>query len=471
MERVSAFMGIDLGTTGIRIIVSDERGNVVCRASRGVETSFVPSEDQRISEQDPALWEPVLKDALKTVLQEVLGSEEEYDLKAVCCDSTSGTILPVDMNFQPVYNAILHNDTRAYEESDYINKNTSLTVQPSFALSKILWIKRHMRFIHAADYIRGLISGDFDVTDFSNAVKTGYDLVSDTWPDEIEDVLEIPKEKLPRVEWTGRVIGELKEGIWKRSGVKKHVQVIAGATDSTTGFYSSGARKPGDWNTTLGTVLGIKGISEKLIKDPDGLLYAHRHPEGFWLPGAASSSGGEAVKAFFGNRIEEYDSRAENMSPTGSLIYPLVHKGEKLPFMNNDASGFINMNICNPLHLYKGILEGLAYVERMIYEKIERLGYPVGDRIFTMGGGTKSDAWMKSRAGVLKKGVYRAEVIDTAFGSCIIAASGVYYKNLSEAIENMVHTETVFEPETHETVLYDELYERFVAECKNRGLF
>jgi hypothetical protein len=47
----------------------------------------------------------------------------------------------------------------------------------------------------------------------------------------------------------------------------------------------------------------------------------------------------------------------------------------------------------------------------------------------------------------------------------------VYYKNLSEAIENMVRTETVFEPDTHEAFLYDELYERFVAECKNRGLF
>jgi sugar (pentulose or hexulose) kinase len=479
MERLPAFMGIDLGTTGIRIIVSDERGNVVCMASRGVEKSFVPSEDRRISEQNTALWEPVLKDALKTALQEVLDSEEEYDLKAVCCDSTSGTVLPVDRNFRPVYNAILHNDTRAYEESDYINKNTTLTVQPSFALSKILWFKRHRedvynntyRFIHAADYIRGLISDGFDITDFSNAVKTGYDLASDKWPDEIEDVLEIPKEKLPKVEWTGRVIGELKEDIWQRSGAKKCVKVVAGATDSTTGFYSSGARKPGDWNTTLGTVLGIKGISERFIKDPEGLLYTHRHPEGFWLPGAASSSGGEILKAFFGNSVEEYDNKAEKMSPTGSLIYPLVHRGEKLPFMNNDAYGFINMNICDPLHLYKGILEGLAYVERMIYEKIERLGYPVGDRVFTMGGGAKSEAWMKSRAGVLNKGIYRAEVTDTAFGSCIIAASGVHYKNLSEAIENMVRTKTVFEPDANETALYDELYERFVAECRDRGLF
>jgi xylulokinase len=468
-------MGIDLGTIGIRVMVSDESGRVIGSSSRGVEGSFISSENPKISEQNPMLWHSALKDAL----QELSHSADDINLKAVCCDSTSGTIIPVDSNYQPLYNAILHNDTRAGEESKYINENTTLSVKPSFALSKILWIKRNRedvyektyKFIHAADYIKGLISGEFCTTDFSNAVKTGYDLVNEKWSDEIENVLGISKDMLPAVKRTGSVVGELRDEIQKELGIKDNVKVVAGATDSTTGFYSSGAKKPGDWNTTLGTVLGIKGISEKFIKDPEGLFYAHRHPEGFWLPGAASSSGGEILRAFFGNRVEEYDNKASELLPTGALIYPLVHKGEKLPFMNNDATGFVDMNSCDPLHLYKGILEGLAFVERMIYEKVERLGYSVGDKVFSMGGGTKSLTWMKGRAGALKRNVNKAEVTETAFGSCVIAAGGVHYKTLSDAIANMVRIDKVFEPDKDEADRFDEIYEKFVAECRNRGLF
>ena len=269
MARIPVFMGIDLGTTGIRIMVCDENGKVIKSSKRGVEDSFISSENQKVSEQNPIMWEPALQDTF----QDVLASAGIYDLKAVCCDSTSGTIIPVDRDFRPVYNAILHNDTRANEESKYINGHTSISVKPSFSLSKILWIKRNRedvyektyKFIHAADYIKGLISGEFDTTDFSNAVKTGYDLINEKWPDEIERTLCISKDKLPGVVKTSDICGELKADIQKEAGIKDRVKVVAGATDSTTGFYSSGARILGDWNTTLGTVLGIKGISGKYI--------------------------------------------------------------------------------------------------------------------------------------------------------------------------------------------------------------
>ena len=81
--------------------------------------------------------------------------------------------------------------------------------------------------------------------------------------------------------------------------------------------------------------------------DPEGLLYAHRHPEGYWLPGAASNTGGESVRMFFGDRLEEYDRDIEAMPPTGCLIYPLARKSEKFPFLNMDARGFINCEISN----------------------------------------------------------------------------------------------------------------------------
>ena len=475
MKRKAAFAGIDLGTTGIRIIVADEHGLVLSVHTENILDSTVQSEDPRASEQDPRFW----REALLSLLPRGLRLEEEFELRAICVDSTSGTIIPVDFRGEPLYRAILHNDVRAEEESRRINDATGINVKPSFALSKILWIKNNLpelfektcMFIHAADFVKGLISGDFATTDFSNAVKTGYDLEAFRWPPSIENVLHIPLNKLPGVVKTGEVFGELRAALREELGISNRVPVVAGATDSTTSFYSSGAEQVGDWNTTVGTVLGIRGIASEFIIDPQGLLYAHRHPEGYWLPGAASNTGGEAVRMFFGDRLAEYDVKIEGTPPTGGLIYPLARKSEKFPFLNMHAAGFINCTLSTPFALFKGFLEGVAFVERMIYERIGHIGYGVGERIYTMGGGAYSSPWMRIRADVLKRMVCRAREVEAAFGAAIIAASGVHFKNLTEAIEHMVTIQTVVEPDRENTRIYNDLYERFLDECRSRGLF
>ncbi|MFW6138619.1 MAG: FGGY-family carbohydrate kinase [Spirochaetota bacterium] len=475
MGKKPVFLGIDLGTTGMRAIVADQKGEVVRSETEEVHKSFVESKDEKISEQDPREWEP----ALFAVLRSILGCCRSCHLMGICVDSTSGTILAVGPDHRPLHHALLHNDIRAQQESSYIKEHTGINVKPSFALSKILWIKNNMpelfekthKFIHAADYLRGLISGDFDTTDFSNAVKTGYDLKQYRWPSSISSKLGIPQDKLPRVVKTGDVTGELKKELAQDFGVDYPVKIVAGATDSTTSFYSSGAKQVGDWNTTLGTVLGIRGIASQFISDPEGLLYAHRHPQGFWLPGAASNTGGEGLKAYFGDRLKEYDRKVEDFSPTGGLVYPLVRKSEKFPFLNMDASGFINMSLTTPVQMFKAFLEGISFVERMIYQKIQKIGYQVNERVFSMGGGAYSMPWMHIRANILKKNICRARVVETAFGSAIIAAAGVYYQNLNQAIEHMTELDCTIEPEPEISKKYDDIYHQFLQECRRRGLF
>jgi sugar (pentulose or hexulose) kinase len=475
MGKKAAFAGIDLGTTGIRIIVADEGGGIVSTSTANILASTVQSDDPGASEQDPCVW----REALFSLLQRGLDLDGDHELMAVAVDSTSGTIIPVDEGGAPLYNALMHNDIRAQEEAGSILAETGMSVKPSFALPKILWMKRHRpavferasRFIHAADYIRGLITGDFQITDFSNAVKTGYDLENMCWPPSIESVLHIPLEKLPGVVKTGEVCGTLLPRFCEELTGGKSVSVVAGATDSTTSFYSSGAEHIGDWNTTVGTVLGIRGIAPEFIVDPEGLLYAHRHPEGFWLPGAASNTGGEAVRMYFGDRLEEYDELIQDTPPTGSLIYPLARKSEKFPFLNMNAVGFIDCTIDTPPMLFKGFLEGVAFVERMIYERIERIGYHVGDAVFSMGGGAYSDPWLHIRADILDRKICRAREVEAAFGAAIIAASGVHFSSLSEAIRHMVSIDTIVEPQPEQVGVYEDVYGRFLEKCRQRGLF
>jgi len=270
---------------------------------------------------------------------------------------------------------------------------------------------------------------------------------------------------------TGDTAGELRRELGEAAGADGRVPVVAGATDSTTGFYASGVEKPGDWNTTLGTGLGFRGMAERFIPDPEGLVYAHRHPEGCWLPGAASNTGGEALRLFFGDRLEEYDRMIEGAPPTGGLVYPLVRRGEKLPFRNPRASGFVNAPLGTPGLLFKAFLEGLAYLERMTYEKIAGIGYPVGDRVFCMGGGAGSAPWLRIRAGVLGRRMCRARHADTAFGAAVIAAAGAHYGSLGAAVRRMVRCGRVIDPDPGQRGRYEELYGRFVEECRARGLF
>ena len=88
-----------------------------------------------------------------------------------------------------------------------------------------------------------------------------------------------------------------------------------------------------------------------------------------------------------------------------------------------------------------------------------------------MGGGAYSIPWMNIRASILKKNIYKAKEVETAFGAAIIASSGVYYKNLTEAIDNMVNIDLIVEPDDKVSSMYDELYKKFIFECKSRNFF
>jgi sugar (pentulose or hexulose) kinase len=139
MGKKIAFLGIDMGTTGIRTILSDARGKILSVFTGNVLSSTVVSSDDKVSEQDPKYW----KSALLDILQRALASIGAYELRAIAVDSTSGTIIPIDKRGQPLYRALMHNDVRAQEEARFIFKNIGMNVKPSFALSKILWIKNN----------------------------------------------------------------------------------------------------------------------------------------------------------------------------------------------------------------------------------------------------------------------------------------------------------------------------------------
>src|SRR5690606_34775069 len=130
--------------------------------------------------------------------------------------------------------------------------------------------------------------------------------------------------------------------------------------------------------------------------------YSHRHPDGYWMPGGASNTGADWVNTGFAERLEHFNQTAESLIPTGKAAWPLLQEGERFPFISPAARGFAPSGLTKE-ELYTAYMEGVAYIERMAYELIESLSGEKATAIYTAGGGSNSEVWLRIRSCVLNK--------------------------------------------------------------------
>lgn len=481
-------LGLDVGTQGARVIVCSESGAVVAQSSRPFGgDAAVAGLQPGWFEQRPEAWWEAAACALRDVADSLKAlGRDSAEIRAIAVDSTSGTVLSVDSAGEALRPALMYNDGRAEEEAQKCNNAASDLISrlgyrfgSSFGLPKVLWLarrepdtwRRTHRVIHASDYIVGRLTGDFSKSDSSNAMKTGYDLACSRWPTFISDSLGIEIDKLPEVVAPGEPIGCVSHGCAIETGLAPGTMVVGGVSDGTAGFVASGAASPGEWNSTVGTTLVMRGVSESLVKDEAGRVYCHRHPDGFWLPGGASNVGGECLaKLFPGEDYDELSRQIADRLPSGLLVYPLVRLGERLPFIDPHARGFVAGVHHGRRQLYAGYLEGVAFVERWCCELMGELGAVVGDTIYATGGGARSLEWMRIRASVLNKRLVRPAVAESAMGAAMVAASRTVFSSLSEASRAMVKYDARIDPDNRLVEAYDEHYLAFREECASRGL-
>jgi sugar (pentulose or hexulose) kinase len=432
------------------------------------------------------MWRQSLMDALKQAV-DAMGTmgESAASILALAATSTSGTLCLVDEAGNSVRPALMYSDARAAIESEQVQQAGAEVADklgsrfaPSFAISKLRWLQVHepesLRaarwFLSPADLVTSWISGAWGVADWTSALKWGYDIVDLRWPTFIFDRLLFDRHKFPRVISPGSVVGYVSADMAAQTWLATSTLVIAGATDGTASQFASGAVSPGQWNSTLGTTLVLKGVSEQLLRDPLGRVYCHRHPDGYWLPGGASSTGADCLaQRFPQSHLPDLNQTALALSPTNLIIYPLMRRGERFPFDKPEATGFTLGEVSDEATYYAAHLEGLAYVERLAYETMDTLGANVSDSIYAVGGATHSNAGLQIRADVLQKRLIVPKVPSGAMGAAILAARGCRYSTIAQAVEHMVHWQTTVEPRPDMAVAYDERYQRFVAACRERG--
>jgi sugar (pentulose or hexulose) kinase len=459
----AAWIGIDLGTQSVRSVRVDASGAVLARASRPLTSTRPSSPSGDRHEQDPLDWLA----AVDATLAEV--ADPAVEGIAIC--STSGTVLLTDETGRPVTQALMYDDARAAAELPRIvaadPERWSSSMQPTWALPKLLWLEpRGRRVAHSADVVAAHLVGHPVATDTSHALKTGYDLVAGSWPFDAFDRLGLAPETFPEVVLPGVELGRVCAANAQLTGVPAGTPVYAGMTDGCAAQIAAGALTPGAWNSVLGTTLVLKGVSEDLLEDPTGAVYSHRHPDGGWLPGGASNTGAGALTELFpGADLDAFDQAARQLGPIDAAIYPITKRGERFPFVAPQAERFELGDFPDDLHRYAGVLQGVAFIERLAFEHLANLGAePVGSVSLT-GGAVRSGYWNQLRSDVLGVPVELPATPDPAYGMAVLAASGG--GSVTETAGRMVRVERVLEPRPQE--LLNSLYGEFVAELTRRG--
>lgn len=470
--------GIDVGTSAVRVLLVGLDGRTAAAAACDLAPVRV---DGPRREQDPEDWWRAVCQALRTALARV----ETAAVRAVCVDATSGTILLVDGTLRPLTPGLMYNDGRATSLAVRLNAAAGeftarhgYRFKDDFALAKLLWLRDHepafaraVQCLHQSDFVNARLAGGFVATDWSNALKTGCDLFRGAWPQALFADLGVPLEKLPgAVVAPGTRLGEVGAAAAAATGLRPGTPLVAGATDGTASFFASGACRPGDFNTSLGSTLILKGISPGVIHDPRGVIYCHRHPNGGWLPGGAGNVGCAALNREFAPEaatrravLAGLDAAADAHLPSASLVYPLGDAAEeRFPFKK---SGIRTLRAGPPPATreaaYAAVLQGIACVERWCYDELAALGARA-ERVFSTGGGSRSEVWCRLRADLLGRPLVLPEEAETALGAAVLAA-GHLRGDLAAAAADMVRIRRVVEPSGRD---FTETYAAFRAAAR-----
>jgi sugar (pentulose or hexulose) kinase len=411
-------VGIDLGTSGARAVAMNGAGAVVASGTSSLS-------DHGGNGRSAKVW----WSAVETALRRLLAQVSPTDIVALSVDGTSGTMLAIDRNGEPLADGMMYSDpVRDEAILGAIRANapdTSAAHGPTSGLAKLMALMplSPWKVVHQADWIAGRLSGRFDLSDENNALKTGYDPVLRDWPDWIA-ATPADRALLPDVGVPGTVTGRISAETAAALGLPPQTLIVAGTTDGCASFLATGAAAPGDGVTALGSSLTVKVLSDKPIFAPRFGLYSHRLGDR-WLAGGASNTGGKVLLHFFDPaRIQALSEAMDVQTPTGLDYYPLLSPGERFPTADPHLQPRLDPRPDDDATFLQGLFEGIAAVEAQAYARLAELGGPALASVRSVGGGARNPVWTDLRQQVLGVPFLAALSDEAAAGTARLALQG-----------------------------------------------
>ena len=472
------FIGVDLGTSAVKLLLMDENGKIKKTVSREYPLYFP---HPGWSEQKPEDWYIQSMDGLK----ELLKDEKKEEVAGISFGGQMHGLVLLDENDEVIRPALLWNDGRTYEECDYLNnvigkeKLSEYTANISFTgftAPKILWIKnkepenfaRIKKIMLPKDYLAYRLSGVHctDVSDASGMLL--FDVKNRTWSKEMCEICSVKPEWLAKVYESYEVVGTLKKEVAEELGIPAAAKVIAGAGDNAAAAVGTGTVGDGRCNISLGTSGTIFISSRKFGVDKNNALHSFDHADGTYHLMGCMLSAASCNKWWMDEilKTKEYTKEQEGIDKLGEnhVFFLPYLMGERSPHNNPNARGTftgITMDTTRE-DMTQAVLEGVAFALRDSLEVAKSLGIPI-TRTKICGGGAKSPLWCKMIANILNLKVDKIESEEgPALGAAMLAAVGCgVYGSVEEIAEKMVKVVDTIEPDPSIAAKYDEKYAQF----------
>ena len=410
-------LGIDLGTSGVRAAALAADGTTIDMAAFAFP-------DAAASRSPAAWWSGV-----ESCFSELASRISLAAIEGVAVDGTSGTVLAIDALGAPVGDVLMYNDPcpdRAIVDRIAAQAPVDSAARgATSALARAIHLSRRPGvhgIVHQADWILLKLGLATPTSDENNALKTGYDLAAERWPDWL-DACGMDIALLPDVKRAGAplaTVGAAGQGL----GLPLDCRYHAGTTDGCASFLATGASAIGDGVTALGSTLVVKLASARPIDAANYGIYSHRILD-FWLAGGASNSGGAVIRNFFdGEQLEAMTPHLRPDRPTGLAYYPLLKPGERFPENDPAYPPRLEPRPKDDLTFFQAILEGITAIETSGYDRLAELGGPEVKSVRTVGGGAANPAWMRMRENALGVPFLPSRSAEAAVGTASLVLAG-----------------------------------------------
>lgn len=470
------FLGIDLGTSSIKIAVQDSQQKEYYHNNIYYEYETL---NNNWNEINPDKWFQLIMSDLTTIFEHAWSK----NIVGICLTGQMHSIVFINQAGMPVRNAILWNDKRTLNSIETIReqldkfettKLNAQTVSAGSPLANLLWLKENesenynniYKFLMPKDYINFRLTGHI-ATDFCDGSTTSlYDFYQEDWSEQVMELFDLPESIFPKLRHSSYNLGSVLPELKKQLNFTQDIQVFVGTGDNAATFYAANTTEANDLVVSIGTsgVVLVAGDTDNLSKIGKNIAFKLLPTDKNIIVQGSLSTAGEALSWWIEDVLKELDYAKEQ----AGIVLESIHEanevfipymtGEKYIYKNGDLKGaFLNISPDTTRErMTLSVLEGISFSLKNLADKLTFRPY---DHLKMIGGGAKSDLWKEIFANVFQKNVKNYSSLANAVNGAIKIAQVGYFESDLEINDSNIN---VTKYSSKISSAYDEKYKTYL---------
>ncbi len=468
------YLGIDLGTTGTKTLLFNEKGEVLGKGYQGY--GLITPEDN-IYEQSPEAWYEAVVETVKLATADFKG---EITGLSVSAQGGSFTFCDIDDkgNLIPLTNALTWMDKRAGVEAielqSEVSKVCNMKLGAGSVLAKILWFKKYKPevlnktklILSTSDYVYYKMTGKA-VIDYTSAAMMGaFDNDNLCWNEDLLKIVGLSKSQFPSILTAGELIGVANADFLSKTGLNGDIKVYCGLHDQFAASLGANYFEDGNLIISTGTTWVVFA---RHLEKKSGIFAGRRHPDGgYGYFNSAISSGVvlEWTKNTYGIPYKEIDALSE-LRPIDEnlMVYPFIsgngnYRGANRLSYSIEGASFKH----EKGDIFRATMEGVAFEIKQIVNAYREANFDIKNVIVT-GGATRSAIWMQILSDVLGEKLYLSEQAD----GCCFGAYSVAKKGDVGSYERFEFTGKTVEPNMDNNTIYNRKFIKYNQILQTKG--